>query len=100
MAEYIDKGWALATACSGLTREIEGERWIRVDEVRASLNAAPTIEAKPIKHGRWSKEMVCYEDENDYFRFGYQCSQCKAILNKTKRCGECGAIMDLDEVEE
>ena len=49
MAEYIDKGWALATACSGFTREIEGERWIRVDEVRASLNAAPTIKAYTIE---------------------------------------------------
>ena len=58
----------------------------------------PLVETIEPKHGRWSKEMVCYEDENGYFHFGYQCSQCKAILNKTKRCGECGAIMD--EVEE
>ena len=61
------------------------------NEMKSRWSAEP-------KHGRWSKEMVCCEDENGYFHFGYQCSQCKAILNKTKRCGECGAIMD--EVEE
>ena len=104
MAEYIDKGLALATACSGLTREIEGERWIRVDEVRASLKAAPTIEAEP-KRGRW-----IYDGKGGYGL--YKCSECNEFwshwyadvipierMNKIlKFCPNCGAKMD--EVEE
>lgn len=100
MAEYIDKGWALATACSGLTREIEGERWIRVDEVRASLNAEPT------KHRRWIYEQLASTSdrmkvidiiENLEAQIGQlqekYCAECQEWS-----CENCWAI--IDEVEE
>lgn len=74
------------------------DKVIFVSAVKCLIDNSPTIEAESVKHGHWSKEMVGYADENGNFHFGYQCSQCKAILNKTKRCGECGAIMD--EVED
>ena len=80
---------------------------------REYINALPTIEAvpkhydteswktttteegseyAPVKHGRW------IEDE-----YGIpHCSECKAINNTVYRnyCPNCGAKMDLDEVEE
>ena len=93
MAEYIDKGLALATACSGLTREIEGERWIRVDEVRASLKAAPTIEAEPTKHGHW-----IYKWHGMFHRDLPICSECKNfVVYETKYCPNCGAKMDEED---
>lgn len=55
-----------------------------------------TCEAEPVKHGRWIKHnhyvecSICYRkwnsDYNDAYAFKY--------------CPKCGAIMDLDEVEE
>lgn len=41
--DLIDRGYAIATACSGLITTEDGERWIRVEEVRESIKAAPTI---------------------------------------------------------
>ena len=45
--DLIDRGYAIATACSGRIRELptteDGERWIRVEEVRDSIKNAPTI---------------------------------------------------------
>ena len=45
--DLIDRGYAIATACSGLIRTLptteSGENWIRVAEVRESIKSAPTI---------------------------------------------------------
>lgn len=46
--DLIDRGYAIATACSGLIRTLAnttecGEDWIRVHEVRESIKSAPTI---------------------------------------------------------
>ena len=45
--DLIDRGYAIATACSGRIRVLptteDGERWIRVEEVRESIKNAPTI---------------------------------------------------------
>ena len=45
--DLIDRGYAIATACSGRIRALptteDGEDWIRVEEVRESIKAAPTI---------------------------------------------------------
>ena len=46
-----------------------------------------------IEDAEWSKDMKCVEDECGDFYFGYMCSNCKAIMNRTKFCGNCGAIM-------
>lgn len=45
--DLIDRGYAIATACSGRIRTLptteDGENWIRVEEVRESIKNAPTI---------------------------------------------------------
>ena len=45
--DLIDRGYAIATACSGRIRTLptteDGENWIRVEEVRESIKDAPTI---------------------------------------------------------
>ena len=55
----------------------------------------PWRDAEPVKHGRW----IYTEDETGYAEF--QCSECgEGVYNKTKFCPNCGAKMNLDEVEE
>lgn len=86
-----------------------GTREMTMDEAKSDFDCIvdlqPTVEAEPIKHGRW------IEDE-----YGIpHCSECKAINNTVYRtfCPNCGAKMDistqktvgkalevLDEVEE
>ena len=34
-----------------------------------------------------------FTDECGDFYFGYMCSNCKAVMNRTKFCGNCGARM-------
>ena len=45
--DLIDRGYAIATACSGRIRTLptteDGEDWIRVEEVRESIKNAPII---------------------------------------------------------
>lgn len=63
------------------------------------VDLQPTVEAEPVKHGRWIKDSEGW----------WHCSECgrqippksKQDLNEfNKWCGRCGAKMDLDEVEE
>ncbi|MCM1059433.1 MAG: hypothetical protein NC452_03990 [Eubacterium sp.] len=55
----------------------------------------PAADVQEVKHGKWSDKMVGIQDEvfGDT-HFGFQCSECGAVLNKTKYCGNCGAKMD------
>lgn len=59
MSDLISRQRAIASAISGLTRTFqtaEGEkRWIRINEVRESLNAVPSVEAIPVS---WIEERI------------------------------------------
>jgi hypothetical protein len=70
MSDLISRQAAIANAISGRTREIDGEKWIRVSEVRESIKTLPSAESKIIRckdckhwdiHKRlnmpWCKEM-------------------------------------------
>ena len=49
---------------------------------------APTIEAEPVRHGRW----IYTEYETGHAEL--QCSECgEGVYNKTKFCPNCGADM-------
>lgn len=58
----------------------------------------PLIEIKD-KCGKWSDKQVAYRDEYGGMHFGYQCSVCGAIVNKTNYCGACGAKMENENVD-
>lgn len=47
-----------------------------------------------VRHGFWSKETLPFKDKQGNQHFGACCSNCGAILDRTKFCGECGAKMD------
>ena len=49
MDDLISRQMAIAYAISGLTREIDGENWIRVSEVRESIKALPSAQSEIIR---------------------------------------------------
>jgi len=66
------------------------------DEIGLRIKAAPTIDAEPVRHGRWIK--TCVPDV-------YMCSCCKRptkmdelckSLTLRDYCPNCGAKMDLE----
>ena len=90
--DLISRQAAIAYAISGRTREIDGEKWIRVSEVRESLQTMPSGE----KTGRWIKH------EDDWYGDFYECSVCGGAFtlidgtpadNLYNYCPNCGADM-------
>ena len=65
MDDLISRQFALASASSGMIRTENGERWIRVNEVRESIMDAPTVEPKwiPIKYRPMDEEEKQYWSE-------------------------------------
>ena len=64
------------------------------------LDDAPTVDAVPVKHGRWEREDNVYDD------LTYICSACHEpwtlidgtpLDNNMHYCPNCGAKMDLEE---
>lgn len=82
----------------GLVREIcreECERAYEDCDYTCSMVApvvnAPTIEAEPVRHGRWFKKPAKYNGES---RCSY-CSECLYTGRKSwKYCPNCGAKME------
>lgn len=65
----------------------------------------PTIEAKPVKHGRWILCKDQYNVDNDNGNYAYYCSRCKhqdihAESAKVSFCWNCGADMRERKVSE
>lgn len=57
------------------------------------LREAPTIEAEPVKHGRWLPQILLGAR-------AWGCSECKTIGSPAwKRCPVCEAKMDEEEKE-
>ena len=67
-----------------------------IDCVQRKIKNAPTIEAEPVRHGRWlTWEEVFYGDKRASNNIGVFCSMCdKHSDNTTNYCHECGAKMD------
>lgn len=87
MSDSIDRKAAIANAISGLVRIEDGEKWIRVSEVRESLLNMPSAEPERKKgkwiidrHGNWA----CDQCGND----PYHCN-----MENMNFCPNCGADM-------
>lgn len=96
----------------------EGRLYVPFDEVAEAIFNAPTIEAEPVKHGRWEFEAK-WQYKNCDGRgmerkeiFGttkrtcnrLKCSKCKkaVVIDDTiayAYCPHCGARMDAEEGE-
>ena len=77
-----------------LTAFPKGENEIfRTSAVRGTIDACPTADAVPLKHGRWKRTIV-----DCGFNADWVCSQCghKVMTDfvSYKYCPECGARMD------
>lgn len=103
MAEYIERDRVVAimveTAVVRKMRQLyaynNGWRDALLLTKSGILEEMPAADVRPERHGRWSDNMVSYMDDfNGDIHIGFRCSECKAILNKTKYCGNCGAKMD------
>ena len=60
-----------------------------------AIQNAPTIEAEPVRHGRWIER----RDELRGLFNGWECSKCKQFIfgEKLNSCPGCRAKMDLEE---
>ena len=57
------------------------------------INAANTVDAVEVVHGRWRKTYTCHGER----LWGYECDQCKADSpNASNYCPNCGAKMGGD----
>lgn len=66
--------------------------WINPKETDDCIDKCPTVDAEPVRHGRWKMRIGYAVD--------YACSACKCRLpfgldTNTKYCPSCGAKMDL-----
>lgn len=68
-------------------------------DIFATVDNAPTIEAEPVKHGRWVKKW----HDNSLIGHEYEeCPDCGCIISDTEKfwdcnyCPNCGAKMDLE----
>ena len=67
------------------------------DDVIERLDVQPTIDAAPVRHGRWQRERNPMRYQ--VVPYVFVCDQCgTAFEYDTPYCGECGAKMD--EVED
>ena len=69
MNDLIRREEAIAYAISGLTREIDGENWIRVSEVRESIKALPSAQSEIIrcKDCKWCVEHYDTDENAPYW---------------------------------
>lgn len=72
-------------------KEIENGATDVFDAVENALEETPTIEAEPVKHGKWGETYYHY-GEGDFVR---DCSECgEPYSPQTRYCPNCGARMD------
>lgn len=64
--------------------------------VKRVLIQAPTVEAEPVRHGKWIEHKYA-EEHGGQMISNWECSECNTWFKSTKKyCGECGAKMDGD----
>lgn len=66
-----------------------------ISELGKMISTYPTVDAVPVKHGRWIPVLNGIDDDTNP---AFDCSECDAMCNKKHNyCPACGAKMDLDE---
>lgn len=83
----------------------DGYGFVQLEMIIDAVKEAPTIEAEPVKHGRWETVQDPEEIVKDF-----SCSVCEEMLcdfdtyacypgeNCYYYCPNCGAKMDLEEI--
>lgn len=66
----------------------------QTDEIVEIIEEQPTIEAEPVRHGKWIKKFIESAEWN-WDELYYECSEC-TLLSETvsEFCPHCGTKMD------
>lgn len=82
--------------CQRIRKPRNGETAVFLD-VMATVEKQPTIDAVPVRHGKWIHEMRYTIDSLHSYQ-QYRCSECDmTYITNTKYCPNCGARMVEDE---
>ena len=85
------------------------ERWTGIDEAPYEyaedvLDREPTVDAVPVRHGKWIEYPECLKHEKAFAEEDIVCSCCGEVFNtldndtyRFKYCPNCGAKMDGEE---
>lgn len=61
-----------------------------------AINEAPTVDAEPVRHGKWIEHEWAEESEGLLIP-NYECSECHTWeRNESDYCPKCGARMDAE----
>lgn len=76
----------------------------KFEALSAALDDAPTVDAEPVRHGKWIKsDYPQHDDDSLYVYYNYHCSKCEGMADDRRwlprYCPNCGAKMDGDEVD-
>lgn len=77
---------------------------IDINDFEEKLRSMPTIDAEPVRHGKWIPSPSCAIDSRGFTDM-FKCSECKRYSYYAypverldyKYCPHCGARMDEDE---
>ena len=76
-----------------LDREVElADDWKTAHEIANCVKYAPTVDAVPVKHGRWK-----LFDSAEPQRYGCSNCSCLSWYGTYRYCPNCGSRMDLEE---
>lgn len=93
MDEYIKREYAvdavLDVYCDTPDIDLSGEKF------EAAILKIPVADVAPVKHGRWVAPFL-----SDSGNMCAECSNCHRIRIFDDYCSACGAIMDLNDMED
>lgn len=96
--EYIDRA-SLGIKCADPSAFINPAYAMGWNSAVKLIQNAPAADVALVRRGFWGKETLPFKDKQGNQHFGACCSNCGAILDRTKFCGECGAKMGEKEQE-
>jgi hypothetical protein len=94
MTRYIDADALKLTGCRVTNND--GSTTIKAAVMEEDIDNAPTIDAEPVRHGKW---LPLYNGEYKGGAYWFECSECKAVVtgglqSGNRFCKGCGARMD------
>lgn len=91
MDEYINrKAIDFPWLASG--KIIDGELYVRIDEIYEEVKKLPAFDVVPVRHGKWVSD-------GDGGIYCSECNRRPTLLAQTDYCPKCGAKMDGGEKE-
>ena len=99
MAEYIEREALMVALCEEITGDGDyyNEKDDMQDEIRDMVSRFPAADVAPVRHGEW--EIVVGSNGKEYM----VCTCCRVSQDLTgvfTYCPNCGAKMDLNDLED